>query len=79
MLQETNKLHELDIFTKPARLLNENDKLYRLSMFKNIPMRQISIDNWVSIELGAKENDIICFRDLHTDIYRLVVGRSKRV
>ena len=79
MLQETDKLHQLDIFTKPARLLNENDRLYRLSMFKNVPMRTISIDHWVSIELGAKENDIICFRDSHTDIYRLVVSRSKLI
>ena len=78
MLYSPHNFHTIDLFKRPARLLTDNEKKdllsYAYSSLKN--MHTISIDDWVSIQLGAKEDDIICIRHHHNDIYRLVVSRQ---
>lgn len=75
MLPTMNKFQQLDVFERPARILTGSEKEYILSLYPRISIQTISIDDWLCIELGAIENDIICIRDHNTDIYRRVIGR----
>ena len=69
-----------DVFDKSSKLLTEYEKneiliIYSTVYKTDIPI--ISIDDMISIYLGAKENDIICMRNSsNNDIYRLVVKRE---
>ena len=56
------------------RVLNENEK-------KNIPSKTkvkhtVFYDNLIVKELNASIGNIICIRNLHNDVYRLVISRS---
>lgn len=67
----------LDIFYRPSKLLNDREKKEILNIYATVyktNMISISVDDWISITLGAKENDIICMRNNNENIYRLVVA-----
>jgi len=67
---------KLDIYFRPARILNEYEKsniLYDYNQIYKTYMTKISVNDELSIILGAKINDIICMRNNNNDIYRLVI------
>jgi DNA-directed RNA polymerase subunit H (RpoH/RPB5) len=67
----------LDVFYRPSKLLTDYEKQEILKIYATVyktNMPQISVNDFASIQLGAKENDIICMRNKHTEIYRLVVN-----
>lgn len=67
----------LEVFHRPSKLLTESEKTEILKIYATVyktHMPQISVNDMTSIKLGAKENDIICMRNKHTEIYRLVVN-----
>ena len=67
----------LDVFYRPSKLLNDGEKEEILNIYATVyktSMPNISVDDWISITLGAKENDIICMRNHKTEVYRLVVA-----
>jgi DNA-directed RNA polymerase subunit H (RpoH/RPB5) len=65
-----------DVFFRPCKLLTDYEKKEILEIYDMVyktKMPHISINDWLSIKLGAKENDIICMRNGNTEIYRMVV------
>jgi len=78
MLHSPHNFHILDPFKRAARLLTDIEKkdLISYAYFALKNMHTISVDDWLSIQLGAREDDIICIKHHHTDVYRLVVGRK---
>ncbi len=65
-----NKLMNLDCF-----ILNKYEKNNIINFYKDTTnvIKKILVDDWISIKLRAKDNDIICFVDKHIKRYRLVV------
>jgi len=69
------KMHPLD---RAVKLIRPSEKKEIMDIYyKHTHIHHISVDDPISIQLGAKENDIISIRDHTTDIYRLVVKREK--
>lgn len=67
----------LDVFYRPSKLLNDHEKKEILNIYATVyktNMMNVSINDWISVALGAKENDIICMRNHNENIYRLVVA-----
>jgi DNA-directed RNA polymerase subunit H (RpoH/RPB5) len=67
----------IEVFYRPSKILTEIEKTTILNMYATVyktNMPHISVNDLISIKLGAKENDIICMRNKNTDIYRLVVN-----
>ena len=75
MLPSFHKFQELDVFERPARILTEDERDFILQIYSRLSMQTISIEDSLCIELGAREDDIICIRNNNTDTYRTVVGR----
>jgi hypothetical protein len=63
-------------FSRPAKILTNDDKEIIMSMYYRSNIQKILIDDWLCIQLGAQEDDIICIRDNNTDIYRMVIVRN---
>ena len=75
MLPVVHKFQKYDVFSRPAKILTNDDKEIVMAMYHRSNIQKILIDDWLCIQLGAQEDDIICIRDYNTDIYRLVIGR----
>ena len=75
MLPVIHKFQQYDVFSRPAKILTNDDKEIVMSMYHRSNIQKILIDDWLCIQLRAQEDDIICIRDCNTDIYRLVIGR----
>jgi DNA-directed RNA polymerase subunit H (RpoH/RPB5) len=76
MLPRIYNFEQLDVFHRPAKILNEDEREYVINSYPLSTIRTISNDDIICIELGAREGDIICIRNNNTDTYRLVVGRK---
>jgi len=59
---------------RPMRVLNENERKNIIEINKN--MHTVFYDNLIVKELNASIGDVICIRNLHDDVYRLVIDRS---
>ena len=61
---------------KSFRLLynHEHERVLFNLQISNIKLYSISIDNWMCVALGAKENDIICIKDHIANKYRRVIA-----
>lgn len=67
---------KIDIHFRPARIIKDYEKsdvLYNYNQIYKTHMIKISVNDELSIKLGAKVDDIICMRNNNNDIYRLVV------
>jgi hypothetical protein len=58
----------------PMRVLNENERKSKINTNQN--MHTVFTDNLIVKELNAVVGDVICIRNLHNDVYRLVINRS---
>ena len=76
MLPRIYNFEQLDVFNKPAKILNDEEREYVITSYPLSTMHTISNDDIICIQLGAREGDIICIRNNNTDTYRLVVGRK---
>ena len=63
---------------RPSRLLTDTEKENMVNLFKlsNLSMHTIYVDDWLSIQLDAKIDDIICMKDKSCDLYRRVIDRK---
>jgi DNA-directed RNA polymerase subunit H (RpoH/RPB5) len=68
---------KIDIHFRPARIVKDNEKLdvlYSYNQIYKTYITKISVNDELSIKLGAKIDDIICMRNNNNnDIYRLVI------
>jgi len=62
---------------KSFRLLynHEHERVLLDLNRSKVKLYSISVDNWMCVTLGAKENDIICIKDHIANIYRRVIGK----
>jgi len=58
---------------RPMRVLNEIERKSIIETNKN--MHIVFSDNLIVKELDASIGDVICIRNLHEDVYRLVIKR----
>jgi DNA-directed RNA polymerase subunit H (RpoH/RPB5) len=56
---------------RPVKLLNDIEKEQVLKMNNNL--HHLHFHNLIVTELNAKIGDIICIRNLHNDVYRIVI------
>jgi len=66
-----NGFHNVHPNIRPVRLLNDIEKQQVLE--KNQNLHHIHTYNIIVTELNAKIGDIVCIRNLHSDVYRIVV------
>lgn len=59
---------------RPMRILNQNERKNIIETNKN--MHTVFSDNLIVKELNGVVGDVICIRNLHEDVYRLVIERS---
>jgi len=59
---------------RPMRVLNENERKSIIETNQN--MHTVFPDNLIVKELNAVIGDVICIRNLHDDVYRLVIDRA---
>jgi DNA-directed RNA polymerase subunit H (RpoH/RPB5) len=79
MFPRIYNFEQMDIFHRPAKILNHEEREYIITLYPISTMRTISNDDIICIEIGAREGDIISIRNNNTDTYRLVVGRKPLV
>ena len=66
-----NGFHNVNPIIRPVRLLNDVEKQQVLQINKNL--HHIHTHNIIVTVLNAKIGDVICIRNLHDDVYRIVV------
>jgi DNA-directed RNA polymerase subunit H (RpoH/RPB5) len=67
---------KIDVHFRPVRIIKDYEKsdvLYNYNQIYKTHMTKISVNDELSVKLGAKVDDIICMRNNNNDIYRLVV------
>jgi hypothetical protein len=78
MLTSSYRFHLIPSFIHPVKLLNEREKNDILEIYKtnNAHIHTIYVDNWISHELDAKVDDIICIKLPANFVYRKVIARK---
>jgi DNA-directed RNA polymerase subunit H (RpoH/RPB5) len=75
MYQTKHNFHLIDPSLKSARLLHdwEKDPIIHKFKLEGLHLYSISIKDWRCVAMNAKINDIICFRNHLTNVYRIVI------
>jgi len=78
MFNSSFRFHNFHPMMRPSRLLTDKEKKEILESYKtsNLSMHTIYVDDWLSVQLDATIDDIICMKDAHSDLYRLVINRK---
>ena len=78
MLTSSYRFHLIPSFIYPVKLLNEHEKNDILEIYKtnNAYIHTIYVDNWMSHELDAKIDDIICIKLPSNFVYRKIIARK---
>ena len=68
-----NGFHNVHSNIRPVKLLNNIEKQQILEINKNL--HHIHTNSIIVTELNAKIGDVICIRNLHNDVYRIVMNK----
>lgn len=78
MLISPYRFHIVHPMVHPMKLLTSSEKNDVLELFtsSNSTLHTVNVNDWICSELGAKIDDIICFKYPSNYVYRKVIDRK---